>query len=53
MSNTNKAQLTHDCAFDAADLQELLTEGTKLLTAAIDLSRDMETSMANIAAIYA
>lgn len=30
-----------------------MTEGTKLLIAAIDLSRDMETSMSNIASIYA
>lgn len=33
--------------------KDLLTEGTKLLIAAIDLSRDMETSMSNIASIYA
>lgn len=45
--------LTHDCAFDAADLEELLTEGTKLINAAIDLSRDMETSISGIAAVYA
>ncbi|MBP3486912.1 MAG: RHS repeat protein [Roseburia sp.] len=48
-----KAHLTHDCAFDTADLEELLTEGTKILNAAIDLSQDMENSMANIAAVYA
>ncbi|MBP3488654.1 MAG: RHS repeat protein, partial [Roseburia sp.] len=50
---STKVHLTHDCAFDTADLQELLTEGTSLLNAAINLSRDMETSMSNIAAIYA
>lgn len=48
----NGTILDHDIAYDSADLNELLAEGKRIITAAEEISRRMEASMASIASIY-
>lgn len=52
MGGYNEVTLDRDRVFDVNSLNELLTQGKSILTAAISISQKMETSISTISSVY-